>query len=78
MDLIVNESEIKQEIGHRIKVCRVDNKMNHDDLANKVGIQKAQISGIERGERNINAIQLLKVTEALKIDMNRLFKNLKS
>ncbi len=44
------------------------------DLANKAGLDRTYIGGVERGERNIALINISKIAKALGIGVDELFK----
>lgn len=57
--------EIRKRVGHRIKVRRVDKDMDQGELAAKIGMTQAQLSGVENGKRPIRVDQLFAIAEVL-------------
>lgn len=47
-----------QEIGQRIKQLRIERGLDQYQLGQIIGVQRSQVSNIERGVRNINLNQL--------------------
>lgn len=57
-------------IGEMIKNARKKRNLTQEELGNLVGVQKAQISKLERGTGNATIGTILKVFEALKAKIN--------
>ncbi len=55
-----------KKLGHRIKVRRVAMAMTQTQLAQRVGIQQAHLSVIERGRIRLHADRLVTIAQALK------------
>ena len=71
------EFELKVEIlGQVIKNARKERQLTQEQLGELIGVQKAQISKLERNTKNVTIETILKVFRALKtnirfsIDMN--------
>lgn len=71
------EFELKVEIlGQMIKSARKERHLTQEQLGELIGVQKAQISKLERNTKNVTIETILKVFQALKtnirfsIDMN--------
>jgi transcriptional regulator with XRE-family HTH domain len=57
----------KQLLGNNVKKCRETRKMSQEDLAEKSGLHRTYISGIERGVRNPTITVVLQLAEALDV-----------
>lgn len=65
------EMELRLDlIGEMIRKIRTRRKMTQEELGEKVGVQKAQISKLEKGEANMTLGTLLKVFSAMKADIS--------
>ncbi len=71
------EFDLKVEIlGQMIKSARKERHLTQEQLGELIGVQKAQISKLERNTKNVTIETILKVFRALKtnirfsIDMN--------
>lgn len=53
-------------IGEMIKNVRKERKLTQEELGQLVGVQKSQISKLEKGSKNITIATVLKVFDALK------------
>lgn len=61
------EFELKMElIGEMIKEVRKERNLTQEELGKLVGVQKAQISKLEKGSKNVTIATILKVFDALK------------
>ncbi|WP_050379089.1 helix-turn-helix domain-containing protein [Gottschalkia purinilytica] len=61
--------------GERIRKIRVRSGISQYELARKVNhLNQSQISKIEKGQRRINDIDLVSISEALKVDISELLK----
>jgi transcriptional regulator with XRE-family HTH domain len=56
-------------VGQQIKAARTRLDMNQEELAKKCGMEKADISNIENGKRNISLLTLQKVTTAIDLEI---------
>ena len=61
---------MKNDIGKKIKLLRISNKLNQNDLSKILNLSRSQISNLENGKRNVSIIQLEKICEYFKIDMS--------
>ena len=64
------ELELKVEIlGEMIKSVRKEKKMTQEQLGELVGVNKSQISKLERNTKNVTLDTILKVFRALKTNI---------
>lgn len=61
-------------IGYRIKQERLKKNISQEKLAEISSLHRTFIGGIERGERNISINTLLKITTALGIPIESVFR----
>lgn len=64
--------DIKEEFGLRVKSLRKNNGMSQNELAEKSGLNRPYISGIEQGKRNVSLEVIEKLAEALEVKINLL------
>jgi len=67
------KAELKS-LGKRIKKIRLDKGLIQLDLEVKAGISRADISKIENGLKNIEFITIIKIAEALDVEVIELFR----
>lgn len=51
-------------------------RLSQEELASKIGIHRTYIGGIERGERNLGLMNILRIADALEISPASLFKGI--
>jgi transcriptional regulator with XRE-family HTH domain len=72
---MAKNSDILIKFGERIKDLRLQKGITSQmDLANKTGLDRTYIGGIERGERNVALRNIEKLAKALGIRIEDLFK----
>lgn len=60
-------------VGVRIRTLREQAGYSQEEFAEMAGLDRAYYGGVERGERNIAAINLIKIAVALKVEVGELF-----
>ena len=60
-------------LGQEIRRLREDKGLSQEEFAGLAGIDRAYYGGIERGERNVAALNLIKIAEALDVEVGKLF-----
>ena len=53
------------EFGERVSALRRARGLSQQQLANKTGLHRTYISGVERGERNISLLNIHRIATAL-------------
>jgi transcriptional regulator with XRE-family HTH domain len=62
----MNTEAVRKQVGHRIKVRRVDLDMQQKELGALVGVPQSQISEWEIGRRALKIEQAMDLAKALK------------
>lgn len=62
----------QKKIGYVIRKRRLELDMSQEDLAEECDLHRTYIGSIERGERNISLLNILRVSKALKIKASEL------
>ena len=70
------EKEFLKALGTRIRELRKEAGFSQEGFAHEVGLDRTYIGGIERGERNLSAINIKKLAEGLGVKPETLFQNL--
>ena len=60
-------------LGQSIRRLREEKNLSQEKFAGLAGIDRAYYGGIERGERNVAAINIMKIAEALEAEVGKLF-----
>lgn len=63
-------------IGKKIRQYRSVQGYTQEDFAARSGLDRAYYGGVERGERNISALNLMNIALALEIEVGELFPKL--
>lgn len=58
--------------GKRLKELRLKRGLSQEALAERAGIHRNYLGGIERGERNVSLSSILKIAAALKVKPTKL------
>jgi transcriptional regulator with XRE-family HTH domain len=62
------------KIGDRIRVCRVEKKLNQENVACEIGISITAYSKIERGKTNVSIGRLEQIAACLGVPLARLIR----
>lgn len=65
--------DIRSEFGLRVRELRARSGMSQELLADRSGLDRTYISGVERGERNISLVNIEKIAAALNVSIEYLF-----
>jgi transcriptional regulator with XRE-family HTH domain len=60
-------------LGLEIRRLREQKEFSQEEFAALAGIDRAYYGGIERGERNVAALNLIKIAGALGVEVGELF-----
>ena len=68
------DGEILRKFGKRVRELRLQKGIaSQMDLANKAGLDRTYIGGVERGERNIGLKNVEKIAKTLGVRIEELF-----
>jgi transcriptional regulator with XRE-family HTH domain len=65
---------LPEKFGERVRLLRKSRGLSQEKLAELANLHSTYISGIECGARNVSLINIGKIAEALKINLEELFK----
>lgn len=68
-----DDQQFLQQLGSRIRELRLEHGLSQEKLSFECNLDRTYIGSVERGERNIAAINLKKVSKALNISISELF-----
>lgn len=66
------------KLGKRIRELRQSQGLSQESFAAEVGLDRSYMGGVERGERNIAAINLIRIAKTLKVEVGELFPPIKT
>ena len=64
------------EFGARVRVRRTELGWTQEQLAERAGLHFTYVSSVERGERNVTLLTIVRLANALDINPARLIENL--
>lgn len=59
--------------GRRVRTLRERIGLSQEQLADKAGIHRTYIGGVERGERNLGLKNVIRIAKALGVSVTELF-----
>jgi transcriptional regulator with XRE-family HTH domain len=68
-----NSKSIKTTFGNRIRQLRLGMGLSQEAFADKCGVDRTYMSGIERGTRNPTLVVIYTISVALEMDLSQLF-----
>ncbi|MCB8821550.1 helix-turn-helix domain-containing protein [Microvirga rosea] len=68
----------QERLRAMLKAARKEAGLTQDELAERMGAYKTFVSKYERGERQLDVIEFLEVSEALKLDTASFLSRLKN
>ncbi|SDH96028.1 helix-turn-helix domain-containing protein [Paenibacillus typhae] len=67
------ETSVMKKIGQRVRDIRKSKGLSQEQLGEKAGFHFSYIGGVERAEKNITLINLIKIADALEVPIIDLF-----
>lgn len=67
------ENEYLKLVGHRVRDLRKERGLSQEMLGERGGFHYSYIGQIERGEKNVSLLNLVKISQALEVSMSQLF-----
>jgi transcriptional regulator with XRE-family HTH domain len=62
-----------QRFGARVRAERERLGISQEELADRAGLHRTYLGGVERGERNLGLLNLLRIARALQVPPSALF-----
>lgn len=67
-------AEARQTVGHNIRRLRKGQELSQEQLSFRAGINRAYLSTVENGKRNISIENIFAVADALAVDPRELLR----
>ncbi|NCT57409.1 MAG: helix-turn-helix transcriptional regulator [Legionella sp.] len=61
------------KLGNKIRELRKAKGFSQEAFADEAGLDRTYVGGVERGERNIAVLNLIRIAAALNIEVGELF-----
>jgi transcriptional regulator with XRE-family HTH domain len=66
------EARIKGEFGKAVRKFRTATGISQEALADLAGIHRTYVGDVERGERNISLVNMMRVASALRVHLSQI------
>jgi len=66
------------KLGHAVQRYRKAQGLSQEKLAERTGLHRTYIGGIERGLRNVSFLNLLKLAQALDVSLSELVQGIEA
>lgn len=66
-----------KKFGNKVRLLRHQNELTQEQLATLSHLHRTYIGGIERGERNVSIINLIRISKALNTTASKLLEDIK-
>ena len=73
---MAREADIRIRFGRRVRDLRRARNLSQEALAERCGLDRTYISGIERGKRNVSLQNIEVLAKAFGVTLSALFKRL--
>ena len=66
------KNPVLTQLGDQIRHYRRANGLSQEELADRAGLHRTYVGGVERGERNISILNLVRIAAALHVPVSQL------
>lgn len=66
----------QQEFGSRLRREREACGFSQEVLAERAGLHRTYVGAVERGERNVSLLNMVKLAHAVKVSLSQLVENI--
>ncbi|ONI92858.1 hypothetical protein ALI22I_01380 [Saccharothrix sp. ALI-22-I] len=73
-----DHEEAARAFGARVRQAREALKLSQEGLADEAGLHRTYIGSIERGERNVSLVNILRIADALHVPPGQLLDGISS
>lgn len=74
--MTISPSAVLRVLGERVRAQRLALGLSQEKLAERAGLHRNYIGGIEQGRRNVAAVNLVRLAVALELDPGELLTKL--
>lgn len=60
-------------LGEQIRKVRREKGISQEEFAHQAGLGRSYYGGVERGERNVSALNLMRIAGSLDVEVGNLF-----
>jgi transcriptional regulator with XRE-family HTH domain len=73
----LDDRRFLRDLGLRIRQHRLTRRWTQADLARRCDLHRTFIGSVERGERNLSALNLRRISKVLRVGLSDLFTGLR-
>jgi transcriptional regulator with XRE-family HTH domain len=70
--------DVRRMVGHNVRRLRIAAGLSQAELAERMGVDRAYVSGLELGQRNPTIVTLWHIAKALGVRLRQFFDEKKS
>ena len=67
------QKNIKIEFGRQVRKLREERGLSQEQLADLCELDRTYVGGVERGERNVSLINIIRISRGLEVEAKELF-----
>jgi transcriptional regulator with XRE-family HTH domain len=71
------KNPILLKLGANIRECRMQRQISQERLAELASLHRTYVGGIERGERNVSLLNIVRIARALDVAPERLLRGIR-
>ena len=71
--MAINQEKAQLRLGEIIRVKRKEMGYSQESFASYCGVHRTYMGAVERGERNISLLNIVRIANALKLQPSELF-----
>jgi transcriptional regulator with XRE-family HTH domain len=69
----IDEKKVKEKFGSHVRMLREKQGHTQEELAYLCDLDRSYIGGVERGERNMSLVNIIRLSNGLNINASALF-----
>lgn len=70
------EQKVLEKLGEAIRALRQGRELSQEELAERAGVHRTYIGMIERGEKNVTILTMLRLSSALNVKVSEIMLSL--
>ena len=71
MNRVMNDEDIRLRLGRGVRRHRIAAGLTQEELARRARLHRTYIGAVERGERNLTILSLVRIARALDTELHR-------